>query len=219
MLDAPWQDEAALLAQLRRGEEAAFVVLVDALDGRLRRLARLFVADAGAAAEVVQDTWLAVITGLAGFEGRSSLRTWITRICVNKAKTRGVRDARSVPLASARPGSDEGRGEGPTVDAARFAADGHWRLPPARFTVEGPEGAVLRAEEQRLLAAALETLPARQRQVVTLRDVEGLAAEDVCNALDLSESNQRVLLHRARAALRAAVERIVMERRKPPGQR
>jgi RNA polymerase sigma-70 factor (ECF subfamily) len=192
-----------LLERLRAGDEQAFTELVTGLDGRLRRLARLFVADAGVAGEVVQDTWLAVITGLGSFEGRSSLRTWITSICVNKARTRGVREARSVPL------DDD---EGPAVDPERFAPDGHWRTPPASFDAVDPEGAVLRAEEQTLLLQALAALPERQRQIVTLRDMEGLSSEEVCNVLEVSETNQRVLLHRARAALRASVERIVSER-------
>jgi RNA polymerase sigma-70 factor (ECF subfamily) len=147
-----------------------------------------------------------VLRGIAGFEGRASLRTWVYRILVNKAKTRGVRDSRTVPASSLL---DDEPGEGPTVDPARFrGADdpypGHWRSAPPAWPA--PEDGVVAAETRRLLAAALAGLPARQRVVVTLRDVSGHSSDEVCELLSISAANQRVLLHRGRAALRAALE-------------
>lgn len=189
-------DEAALLERLRAGEEAAFVELVQDNDAALRRVARSFVRTAAAADEVVAETWLAVIAGLPRFEGRSSLRTWIFGILLNKARTRGVREARSVPFSALE------QDAGPTVDPDAFAADGKWLSAPPRLETD-PEQRVLAAELRALLFAAIDGLPPRQRTVVVLRDVVGLAPMEVSELLELSEGNQRVLLHRGRARLRA----------------
>jgi RNA polymerase sigma-70 factor (ECF subfamily) len=204
VLSLPADD--VLLAGLRAGDEATFARLVDAWSPGMLRLARSFVSTADSAAEVVQDTWLAVIEGLDRFEGRSALKTWVYRILVNTAKKRGVRESHSVPLTSLLP-SDADRG--PTVDPARFRGPddewaGHWQeVPPAW---PSPESRVLAGELRDRIERALAQLPARQRIVITLRDVEGYSAEEVCDILQLSAGNQRVLLHRARSALRQALE-------------
>ncbi len=198
-----------LLERLRAGDEAAFVELVARHDAPLRRLARSVLRDAALADEVVQDSWTAVIEGLDSFEGRSSLGTWIYRIVLNRARTRREREARSIPLSALERDDD-----GPGVDPTRFAANGHWRESPATsaaaplgaFAAEDPEQALLRTELGGVLVAALARLPENLRAVVTMRDVDGLSSDDVCNALDVSESNQRVLLHRGRSRLRTLVE-------------
>lgn len=191
-------DDDLLVARLLAGDEAAFRSLVDRFHGRLIRLAGGFVASPAIAEEVVQETWVAVVTGLAKFQGKSSLDTWIIRILCNRARTRGVREKRSVPFSAL---GDEERAE-----AGRFRGDGHWSAPPATFGEGDPERLVLRAEVMAAMAEALEALPPNQRLVVTLRDIEGLDADEVCNVLDVSETNQRVLLHRGRARLRAVLE-------------
>lgn len=190
------KDEAALLERLRAGDEEAFAELVAANDAALRRVARSFVRTAAAADEVVGETWLAVIAGLPRFEGRASLRTWIFGILVNRARTRGVREARSVPFSSL---SDE---SGPTVDPEAFAPDGSWRSAPPRLDAD-PERRLLAAELRAQLFAAIDRLPPRQRTVLVLRDIVGLDPMEVSTLLELSEGNQRVLLHRGRAHLRA----------------
>jgi RNA polymerase sigma-70 factor, ECF subfamily len=182
-------DESTLVAALRRGDERAFVDLVDAYTPGMRRFALGFVRTAAVADEVVQEAWVGVLRGIDRFEGRSSLKTWIYRIVANVARTRGVREARSVPFA------DE-----PHVDDARFAPDGHWIAPPE------PWQNVLEAELRGVVDAAIAALPEQQRLVIQLRDVEGWSSEEVCNVLELSETNQRVLLHRARSRVRTAVE-------------
>jgi len=194
-----------LVARLGAGDEAAFTLVLDAWSGGMVRLARGFVSTPDSAAEVVQDTWLAVVEGIGRFEGRSSLRTWVYRILVNTAKRRRDRERRSVPWSSVVD-TDEA---GPTVDPARFQGPGepypgHWREFPEPWPA--PEDAALAGETRRLLVAALERLPERQRRVITLRDVEGCSAEEVCAILEISAANQRVLLHRARAIVRARVE-------------
>jgi RNA polymerase sigma-70 factor (ECF subfamily) len=199
-------DDAALCAQLRAGDESAFRGLVKELHSALTRVALAFVGSPAAAEEVVQDTWLAVIAGLDQFEGRSSLRTWIGRILVNRAKTRGVRDKRTVPFSSLSP-EDEA-----PVEPERFKDAGFWRDPPHRWaSAESadllPEQLVLRKEARAHIERELESLPTTQRTVVTLRDLEGWTSEEVCNVLELAETNQRVLLHRGRTRLRAALER------------
>ena len=182
------------------------MALVEKYGASLLRVARLYVPTQSAAEEVVADTWLAVVTGLERFEGRSSLKTWLFRILTNKAKTRGVRERRTVPFSSFVGDGDE---DETAVDADRFARDGHWRAPPRGV----PEGRLLAGEARRIVESAIEALPANQRAVITLRDVEGLSAEEACNILGLSETNQRVLLHRARAKVRAAFERYLEEDR------
>jgi RNA polymerase sigma-70 factor (ECF subfamily) len=187
-----------LVAGLRSGDEATFARLLDSWSASMLRLARSFVSTDASAEEVVQDTWLAVIRGVDGFQGASSLRTWVYRILVNTAKKRGVKEKRTVPWTSLEPDG------GPTVDPDRFrgpqdAHPGHWR--------EFPEPWVLGDEFRHVVARALDQLPERQRVVVTLRDVDGHSSEEVCAMLEISAANQRVLLHRGRAAVRAHVEK------------
>jgi len=194
-----------LVARLRDRDEAAFTLLLDAWSGGMLRLARSFVSTSDSAAEVVQDAWLGVIEGIEGFEGRSSLKTWVYRILVNTAKRRGAREGRSVPWSSLVPGADDG----PTVDPGRFQGPGepypgHWREFPAAWP--SPEQETLAAEVRALVAAALAQLPDRQRIVIALRDVEGYSGDEVCSILDISPANQRVLLHRARAFVRCRLE-------------
>jgi RNA polymerase sigma-70 factor (ECF subfamily) len=198
-------DEAVLLERLRAGDEKAFAELVAANDAALRRVARSFVRTAAAADEVVGETWLAVIAGLPRFEGRSSLRTWIFGILVNKARTRGVREARSVPFSAL---ADEDGG--PTVDPNEFAPDGSWRSAPRRLESD-PEGRLLASELRAALFAAIDRLPPRQRTVLVLRDVVGLDPTEVSELLELSEGNQRVLLHRGRARLRQGLADVARE--------
>jgi RNA polymerase sigma-70 factor (ECF subfamily) len=198
--------DAVIVARLRDRDETMFAALIDAWSPRLLRAARAYVADEHAAQDVVQETWLGVLRGIGGFEQRSSLRTWVYRILINCAKTRGARDARTVPATSLTLTTDD---YGPTVDPARFrGADdpypGHWRSSPPEWP--SPEDDAVAAETRAHLAVALAGLPTRQRIVVTLRDVEGYTSDEVCELLSVSAANQRVLLHRGRAALRAALE-------------
>jgi RNA polymerase sigma-70 factor (ECF subfamily) len=199
---SPDGDEAVLVERLRAGDQAAFSELVRRHGGALLRLARTFVKDRSVAEEVVQDAWLAALDGLEGFEGRSSLRTWLFSILANKARNRAVREGRSVPWSALG-----GHGEDvPVVDPGRFQADGHWKEPPGRWAEEDPERLALGAETRAAIERAIAALPETQRAVVTLRDVEGLEADEICNLLGLTLTNQRVLLHRARTRLRRALE-------------
>jgi len=152
--------------------------------------------------EVVQESWAKVLAGLGSFERRSSLKTWIFRIVVNTAKSRAVREKRSVPFSALGPAES-----GDEVDASRFDRNGMWASPPRAWDEDDPEKRLLRAEAMAVLARALELLPPAQRAVVVLRDVEGEEPAAVCNILEISESNQRVLLHRGRTRLRQALER------------
>jgi RNA polymerase sigma-70 factor (ECF subfamily) len=195
-------DDQGLLERLRDGDEDAFRELVALHDGALRRLARTFVHTPSSADEVVQETWLGVIRGLDAFEGRSSLRTWIFRILINRARTRGVRDARSVPF-SALETDDE-----PAVQPSAFGADGRWTSAPPRLDTD-PETSLLSAELRAHLLRAVDGLAPAQRAVITLRDLVGVSAEEVCELLELSEGNQRVLLHRARSRVRTALVPLV----------
>jgi RNA polymerase sigma-70 factor, ECF subfamily len=194
-----------LVAALLAGDEEAFAELVDRYNAPMLRLAMAYVRTPSAAEEVVGDTWVGVLRGLPSFQGRSSLKTWIFRILVNQAKTRGVRESRSVPFSSL------GGDAGPAVDADRFLPDadpayaGHWAVPPRRWD-ELPEARLLSIETRQQVLAAIDRLPPAQRDVITLRDVEGWSAAEVRDALDLTESNQRVLLHRARSKVRARLE-------------
>jgi RNA polymerase sigma-70 factor (ECF subfamily) len=203
--------QAELLDRLRGGDRATFAELVDAWSPMLLRVARLHVSTHASAEEVVQDTWLAVIRQLDRFEGRSSLRTWVFRILENQARTRGVREARTVPWSFGS-GADGHEHAGATVDRARFRGpEDRW---PGGWTPEGrptaweppPEDAAMAAEVRRELRAALDELPERQRTVVELRDVYGLSSDETCERLGLSPGNQRILLHRGRARLRARLE-------------
>jgi RNA polymerase sigma-70 factor (ECF subfamily) len=203
-------NDSAVVAALRRGDEAAFAELVTAYSGALLRLAQDFVRTRSVAEEVVQETWLAVLNGIDRFEGRSSLKTWVFRILVNKAKTRGARESRTVPFSALAVEGDEravpeDRFRGPDNQWA-----GHWASPPRALDTV-PEHRLLAREARGRIAEALEILPESQRVVVTLRDVAGWDSDEVCDALGLSEGNQRVLLHRGRAKLRAALERYLEE--------
>jgi RNA polymerase sigma-70 factor, ECF subfamily len=189
------EPDAELLRQLRAGDEQAFVALVERYNGSMLRLAASFVPSRAVAEEVVQDTWLAVLRGLAAFQGRSSLRTWMFTILVNRARTTGTREQRTIPVADT----------GPVVDAARFGPDGAWSAPPEHWIEEAED----RIEAEKLavrLKALVDGLPGRQREVVLLRDVEGMSSAEVCQVLAISEANQRVLLHRGRGKLRQALE-------------
>jgi RNA polymerase sigma-70 factor (ECF subfamily) len=196
--------EAELLTRLRSGDEATFAAVLDAWSRGMMRAARAYVASDEAAQDVVQETWLAVIRGLDQFEGRSSLRTWAYRILVNIARTQGAKDSRTIAWSSLMPD-----GVGPTVDPGRFRGPhdpypGHWQQPPA--TWPSPESEVVSREIRRTIEAALVDLPHAHRVVITLRDMDGYSAEEVCTILQIGAANQRVLLHRARAAVRARIE-------------
>jgi RNA polymerase sigma-70 factor (ECF subfamily) len=199
-----------LVERLRAGDEAAFMDLVERLGPSMMRVARMYVSTDAVAGEVVQEAWLGVLQGLGGFEGRSSLRTWIFRILVNIAKTRGQREGRSVPFASLA-GDDL---EAPTFDPASFIGvgeelAGHWSSLP--FDWSGlPEERAVGAETIAVIGRAIAGLPPMQAEVIRLRDVLGWTSEEVRNALDLGETNQRVLLHRARTKVRRAVEEHLM---------
>src|SRR4051794_35134034 len=205
------QNEAELVAALRTGDETAFVALVDRYHASLVRLARMYVRQPSVAEEVAQETWLAVLNGIDRFEGRSTLKTWLFRILTNRAKTRGEREARSVPFSAV---ADDGDDE-PAVSADRFQGPngqypGHWAAPPASWETL-PDVRLLSQETLRLVADAIELLPLAQRSVIRLRDIEGWDADEVCDLLGLSHGNQRVLLHRARSKVRAALERYLAD--------
>ena len=202
------EPEAALVAALRRRDESAFADLVRRLSPSLRRLARLYLRDAAAVDDVVQETWLGVLRGLEGFEGRASVRTWVYRILVNRARTRAGRDGRTVPFSQI--GGDADAPAEPAVPTERFRGPddphpGHWRTPP-RSWGESPEDRLLAAETQQLIRDTIARLPAAQRTVITLRDLDGFSAAEVCNILEISDTNQRVLLHRARSRVRRELE-------------
>ena len=193
--------EEQLLDALRGGDEQAFGHLVSCHNAALLRLARNYVSCAATAEEVVQETWMGVINGIHGFRGGSSLKTWIYRILINRAMSRGKRDKRIVPFSSVMPAA-EGADEGYMPD--RFLPDGHWATPPRPF--EAPADRMALLEFRARLREAMVDLPERQQIVVTLRDVEGLDADEVCDLLHISAENQRVLLHRGRTRLRQALE-------------
>jgi len=200
------QDQA-LLERLKAGDEDAFMALVDKYGPLMLRIALTHVRTRAVAEEVVQEAWLGVLRGIQRFEGRSSLRTWLLRIVANLARTRAVREARSIPF-SALAGA-ELDAEGPSVPPERFRGPqdrwaGHWATPPEPWN--RPEHELLSAETRAQIVVAIDALPERQRRVITLRDVEGCSAAEVCNVLELSETNQRVLLHRARTKVRQALD-------------
>jgi RNA polymerase sigma-70 factor (ECF subfamily) len=196
--------DTKLVERLRARDEQAFMELVRELSPSLLRVARMFVPTAAVAEDVVQETWLAVLNGIDRFEGRSSLKTWIFRILTNTAKTRGERERRSVPFSAL---DTEDGGFEPAVERSRFTGTGHWAVLPRAW----PEDKLLAAETLSVIERAIERLPPTQRTVITLRDVEGWTADEVRNALELSETNQRVLLHRARAKVRNALEQYLSE--------
>jgi RNA polymerase sigma-70 factor (ECF subfamily) len=198
-------EEAELLARLRAGDERAFETLVERWHGTMLAVACTYVKSRAVAEEVVQDAWVGVLKGLETFEGRSSLKTWVLRILVNIAMTRGSREARSVPFSALAP-----EGAEPAVDPDRFrgsneAFPGHWNGYPADWR-SMPEERVVGREVVDVVRRAIEELPHAQRTVITLRDIVGCSAEEACATLDLSDGNQRVLLHRARSRVRAALE-------------
>lgn len=204
----PDSDDNRLVAALRRGDEAAFAGLIERLQSSLIRIAMLYVADRETAEEVVQETWLGVLRGIDQFEGRSSLRTWIVRILTNRAKRRGQREKRSVPFSRAWTAGED---DEPAVPASRFEPPGrrwagHWMAPPSDWAAL-PEEMVLAQEVRATVERAIAALPPAQREVITLRDIEGWPAVEVCQVLQVTEANQRVLLHRARAKVRQALER------------
>jgi RNA polymerase sigma-70 factor (ECF subfamily) len=194
-------DDASLVAALRQGDETAFTQLVERYHAALLRLARLYVNDTAAAEDVVQETWLGLLRGLDRFEGRASLKTWLFRILVNRARTRAVREARQVPFSSLAPADDDG----PAVDPSRFHEGGGWAQPPQPPDAQ-PENRLLAGELRGRLGEVIDTLPEQQRTVILLRDVGGLDGPEVAEALGISEGNQRVILHRARSKVRAALE-------------
>jgi len=202
----PPPGEAVTVEALRRGDENVFSELVTEHSPAMLRVARMHVSSQAVADEVVQEAWLGVISGIDRFEGRASLKTWIFRIVTNIAKTRGERERRSVPFSSV--GGREGNAEA-TVDGDRFLDAGrwagHWTSAPSRWS-ELPEEQLVGGETVGVVEAAIAALPEVQRTVITLRDVEGWSSEDVRNALDLTETNQRVILHRARSKVRRALE-------------
>ena len=206
MTTVPVPAESQLVEALRAGDERAFEQLVDAYHAAMLRLALSFVRSRAVAEEVVQDAWLGVLNGIGRFEGRSSLKTWIFRIVANRAKTRAEREGRTLPFSALAEAGEEG----PSVDPERFLRPdhrwaGHWAGYPRRFDTS-PEARLLSDEARGLIDEAIAALPPAQRLVITLRDVQGFASDEVCNVLELSETNQRVLLHRARSRVRAALE-------------
>jgi RNA polymerase sigma-70 factor, ECF subfamily len=200
-------DDHLLVERLRAGDEEAFMDLVVSWSPSMLRVARMYVPSQAVAEDVVQETWLGVLNGIDRFEGRSSLRTWVFAILVNRARTRGERERRTVPFAALA--GEEGEDGFSAVDADRFVGSGNeigaWASPPVRWWEE-PERALDSAEAVQRIQAEIEKLPEMQRLVITMRDVDGLSSEEVRSALDISETNQRVLLHRARAKVRTALE-------------
>jgi len=198
-------DDARLVEALRAGDEDAYRTIVRDWHPSMLRVAQIFVPSRAVAEEVVQETWVRVLGALDRFEGRSSLRTWVFRILANTAKTRAQREGRTLPFSALQ---DPARVPEAAVDADRFLPEdherspGHWASPPREL----PEESLLAAETREVIAEAIDALPPAQRAVISLRDVEGWSADEVCNALDLTEVNQRVLLHRARARVRRALE-------------
>jgi RNA polymerase sigma-70 factor, ECF subfamily len=196
--------DAEIVEALRAGDEATFATLVTQYGASMLRVAQMYVRTRAVAEEVVQDAWLGVLRGIGSFEGRSSLKTWIFRILTNTAKTRGEREGRSVPFSALEGGDDEA-----AVEPERFQIEGrwagHWAAPPSPWT-DIPENRLLSTETREVVARAISALPPAQATVITMRDVEGFESEEVCNVLEISETNQRVLLHRARSKVRRALE-------------
>jgi RNA polymerase sigma-70 factor (ECF subfamily) len=196
--------EHELVQRLRDGDESAFAELIDTYGATMLRVAQMFVRDRASAEEVVQETWLAVLNGIDRFEGRSSLKTWLFRILTNRAKTRGQRDGRMVPFSSL---AGAGEADEPAVDPDRFLGPdsphpGAWAAPPRAW----PEDKLLERETLGVIQREIEKLPEAQREVIRLRDVEGWSPMEVADALEITDGNQRVLLHRARSKVRAALE-------------
>ena len=204
----PSRSEPELIAALAQGDEAAFLDLVRAYHSSMLRVAQIYVSTRAVAEEVIQETWLGVLNGIERFEGRSSLKTWIFRILTNIAKTRAERERRTIPFSALEPA----RVPEAAVEPERFLADdhphwpAHWASAP-RSWAELPEERLIAKETRGIVAQAIASLPASQRAVISLRDIEGWDSEDVCNVVGVSETNQRVLLHRARSKVRTELER------------
>ena len=192
------------LEALRSGDEAAFEALIGRHHGPMMRLAMTYLRDRGAAEDAVQETWLTCLRTLDRFEGRSSLKTWIFGILLNVARSRRRKESRILPFASLFR-RDDGDARVPTVDPRRFGTDGMWSTPPDSWS-NVPESRLLDRETIDHVKAAIESLPAKQREVVILRDVAGFEADEVCSLLSISPANQRVRLHRGRASLRRTLE-------------
>jgi RNA polymerase sigma-70 factor (ECF subfamily) len=215
---APQGGDVSLVAALRRGDEATFAAVVSRYQPTLTRLAMLYVRDRAVAEDVVQEAWLGCLRGLDTFEGRASLKTWLCRIVANRARTRAVREGRSITFSELV--GREVQGSDPAVDPSRFRDStdarwpGHWQLPPSAEDL--PEQRMLASELTERVREAVASLPPAQREVVSLRDIDGWTADEVCHALDLSEANQRVLLHRGRSKVRAALETYLAHARVDP---
>jgi RNA polymerase sigma-70 factor (ECF subfamily) len=199
-------DDLRLLEGVKRGDEEAFRQLVERYSGQLLRVAQMYVSSRAVAEEVVQEAWLGMMRGAERFEGRSSVKTWLFRILANIARTRARKEARSIPFSSAAGPEDADQ---PLLDPSRFQSaqdprPNWWSAPPSAWPT--PEDSLLEGEALRVILSEIEKLPDSQREVVTLRDVEGWSSEDVRNALEITDTNQRVLLHRGRTKLRAALE-------------
>ncbi|MFB6264820.1 MAG: RNA polymerase sigma factor [Bradymonadaceae bacterium] len=197
-------DDSDCLDRLLAGDEEAFSELIDDYHAEMIRVAEAFVDDRSTAEESVQETWTAVIEGLDDFEGRSSLKTWIFSILTNQARKRGEKEAREPNWSEL---SEEPLDREVTEDANRFNAEGRWSKPPVPWSVD-PEEKTLRREMLSVVDEAIDDLPRRQRVVVTMRDVEGWSSDEVCDVLDISNGNQRVLLHRGRKKLRRVLEEV-----------
>ena len=206
--------DGELVAALRTGDEAAFATLIDAYQPSMVRVAMIYTNDQAQAEDVAQETWIAVLKGIGRFEGRSALKTWIFSILANRAKTKSQRERRSMPFSAfERSPNEEVESFEPAVAPACFAADGWWlaETHPSAWG-DSPDAAYLSTEMRECAQMAIDALPPNQRQVITFRDVEGWSSEDVCNVLGVSETNQRVLLHRARAKVRLVLDEYLHER-------
>lgn len=198
-------DDQRIIAGLRAGDDAVFIEMVERYNGSLVRVAMRYVPSRAIAEEVVQDTWIGAIESIDRFEGRSSVKTWLYRILIYRARARGQRERRTIPFSEL-----EGDESGPSVPTERFRGSdalwaGHWATPPRRWDGDAEER-ILAGEAKAVIEAVIAELPPAQREVITLRDLSQFSAAEVCELLDITEANQRVLLHRARSRVRAALE-------------
>lgn len=213
----PDPDDAAVIQGLQQGDEQIFEYVVGRYSGSMLRVALAYVPSRAVAEEVVQETWLGVFEGIGRFEGRSSFQTWLFRILSNRAKTRGVRESRYESMGLGTGGDQD---DGPSLEDSLFVTEGsragHWKVPPTDWEPDTPERALLSKECRETIDAAIAELPLTQRQVITLRDLEGVSSEDICNILNISETNQRVLLHRARTKVRQSLNHYFGQETQPP---